>query len=60
MIATDFASSMTVPSVKEAMQMRIANVAISPLSIARRIAQAIEQPYYVDVGSIVLQPAAQD
>jgi len=60
MIATDFASSMTDPAVKEAMQKRIAHVAISPLSIARGIAYAIEQPDDVDVGSIVIRPTAQD
>ena len=60
MIATDFASSMTDPAVKEAIQKRIANVAISPVSIARGIAYAIEQPDDVDVGSIVIRPTAQD
>ena len=60
MIATDFASSMTDPAVKEAIQKRIANVAISPVPIARGIAYAIEQPDDVDVGSIVIRPTAQD
>ncbi len=60
MIATDFASSMTDPAVKEAMGKRTANVAIPPESIARGVAYAIEQPDDVDVGSIVIRPTAQD
>lgn len=60
MISTDFASSMTDPTVKEAMGKRIADVTIPPASIARGIAYAIEQPDDNDVGSIVIRPTAQD
>lgn len=60
MISTDFANSMTDPAIKEAMAKRTAEVAISPESIARGIAYAIEQPDDVDVGSIVIRPTAQD
>ncbi|QND44606.1 SDR family oxidoreductase (plasmid) [Rhizobium lusitanum] len=60
MISTDFASSITDPAVKSAIEERISNVAIPPASIARGIAYAIEQPDNVDVGSIVIRPTAQD
>ena len=60
MVATDFASSMTDPAVREAMAKRTAEVAIPPEAIARGIAFAIEQPDDVDVGSIVIRPTAQD
>ncbi|KQY26577.1 SDR family oxidoreductase [Rhizobium sp. Root483D2] len=60
MISTDFASSITDPAVKSAIEERISNVAIPPASIARGIAYAIEQPADVDVGSIVIRPTAQD
>jgi NADP-dependent 3-hydroxy acid dehydrogenase YdfG len=60
MIATNFGDSVTDPGVREAIGKRMANLAISPDSIARGIAYAIEQPADVDVGSIVIRPAAQD
>ena len=60
MISTDFANSMTDQIMKQAMAKRTANVAISPESIARGIAYAIEQPDDVDVGSIGIRPTAQD
>ncbi|SIR27980.1 SDR family oxidoreductase [Bosea sp. TND4EK4] len=59
MISTNFADSMTDPTVREAMAQRIGNIAISPDAIARGIAYAIEQPADVDVGSIVIRPTAQ-
>jgi NADP-dependent 3-hydroxy acid dehydrogenase YdfG len=60
MISTDFASSITDPAVKSAIEERASKVAIPPASIARGIAYAIEQPADVDVGSIVIRPTAQD
>ncbi|GLK71560.1 SDR family oxidoreductase [Ancylobacter dichloromethanicus] len=60
MISTDFASSITDPTVKAAIGERASNVAIPPASIARGIAYAMEQPADVDVGSIVIRPTAQD
>ena len=60
MISTDFASSITDPAVKSAIGERASSVAISPTSIARGIAYAIEQPADVDIGSIVIRPTAQD
>lgn len=59
MISTNFASSITDPTVKEAIGERVSKVAIPPSSIARGIAYAIEQPADVDVGSIVIRPTAQ-
>ena len=60
MIATDFANSITDPTVKDAIEKRMAALAIPPEAIARGIAYAIEQPDAVDVGSIVIRPTAQD
>lgn len=60
MIATNFVESITEPSIKDAMKLRSAAIAISPAAIAQGIAFAIEQPNDVDVGSIVIRPTAQD
>lgn len=60
MIATNFAESITEPSIKDAIKLRSAAIAIPPEAIARGIAFAIEQPNEVDVGSIVIRPTAQD
>jgi NADP-dependent 3-hydroxy acid dehydrogenase YdfG len=60
MIATNFGDSITDPAVAEAMGKRIGNVAIPPESVASSIAYAIEQPADVEIGSIVVRPAAQD
>ena len=60
MISTNFANSITDPTVKAAIGERASHVAIPPSAIARGIAYAIEQPADVDVGSIVIRPTAQD
>ncbi|WP_027055102.1 SDR family oxidoreductase [Mesorhizobium erdmanii] len=60
MISTNFGDSVTDPDVREALEQRLGKVAISPDSIARGVAYAIEQPADVDVGSIVIRPTAQD
>lgn len=60
MISTNFGESVTDPTVREAMDKRTANVAISPVSIAYGVAYAIEQPADVEIGSIVIRPTAQD
>lgn len=60
MIATDFTGSITDRTVKDALEKRMAALAISPEAIARAIAYVIEQPDDVDVGSIVVRPTAQD
>jgi NADP-dependent 3-hydroxy acid dehydrogenase YdfG len=59
-VATDFASSITDPTVKDSIEQRMAAVAMPPEAVARAIAYAIEQPDDVDVGSIVVRPTAQD
>ena len=58
-VATNFADSMTDAAVKEAIEKRLGDIAISPDAIARGILFAIEQPNDVDVGSIVIRPTAQ-
>ena len=60
MTATNLTDSMTDASVKDAIERRIAEMAIPPEAIARGIAFAIDQPAEVDVGSIVIRPTAQD
>ena len=60
MTATDIANSITDPTAKEAIEKRLAAIAIPPEAIARAIAYAIEQPDDVDVGSVVVRPTAQD
>lgn len=42
------------------MNKRKDEIAISPDAIARAIAFAIEQPDDVEIGSVVVRPAAQD
>ncbi|KQO75893.1 SDR family oxidoreductase [Rhizobium sp. Leaf262] len=53
-------SSVTELSAREAMNKRKDEIAISPDAIARAIAFAIEQPDDVEIGSVVVRPAAQD
>lgn len=53
-------SSVTDLSAREAMNKRKDEIAISPDAIARAIAFAIEQPDDVEIGSVVVRPAAQD
>ncbi len=61
LIDTSFADrSITNPDVKAAIRKRKEELAISPDAIARAVAFAIEQPDDVEVGSIVVRPAAQD
>jgi NADP-dependent 3-hydroxy acid dehydrogenase YdfG len=60
MIATDFSAATPDEGTREALQKRVADVAIAPEAIARGVAFAIEQPAEVDVGSIVIRPTAQD
>ena len=53
-------SSVTDLSAREVMNKRKDEIAISPDAIARAIAFAIEQPDDVEIGSVVVRPAAQD
>lgn len=58
-IQTGLADSMTNPDAKASTEKAMAEMAITPDSIARAIAFAIEQPAEVDVGDIVVRPTAQ-
>jgi NADP-dependent 3-hydroxy acid dehydrogenase YdfG len=58
-VHTDFADSMTDPTVKAQILATRDAMAIPPEAIARAIAFAIEQPDDVDVGEIVVRPTAQ-
>ncbi|QKC85304.1 SDR family oxidoreductase [Mesorhizobium sp. NZP2077] len=60
MISTNLTDSFTDTAVRDAMAVRIGEIAIPPAAIARGIAFAIDQPDDVDVGSIVIRPTAQD
>jgi NADP-dependent 3-hydroxy acid dehydrogenase YdfG len=58
-VHTDFAESMTNPTVKAQTLQARDKMAIPPDAIARGIAFAIEQPAEVDVNEIVIRPTAQ-
>lgn len=58
-VQTNLAESMTNPETKARIQNKMDGVALSPDAIARTVAFAIEQPADVDVGEIVVRPAAQ-
>jgi NADP-dependent 3-hydroxy acid dehydrogenase YdfG len=58
-VQTDFAESMTDPTVKAQIIATREKMAIPPDAIARAIAFAIEQPPNVDVNEIVVRPTAQ-
>jgi NADP-dependent 3-hydroxy acid dehydrogenase YdfG len=58
-IKTNFADSMTSPTMKAGITRSMEEMAITPDAIARAIAFAIEQPADVDVGDIVIRPTAQ-
>lgn len=58
-VHTDFAESMTNPTVKAQILQARDKIAIPPDAIARCIAFAIEQPAEVDVNEIVIRPTAQ-
>lgn len=60
-IDTTFAdATISDPEMRAAILKRKEALAISPVAIARAIAFAIEQPGDVEIGSIVVRPAAQD
>ncbi len=58
-IKTNFADSLTSPTVKAVITASMEEMAITPDAIGRAIAFAIEQPADVDVGDIVIRPTAQ-
>jgi NADP-dependent 3-hydroxy acid dehydrogenase YdfG len=59
MTSTNFAESVTDPTVRAELEQRRDVMAMSPEAVARAIAFAIEQPPDVDVGEIVVRPTAQ-
>lgn len=59
-VATDFVQSMTDPQVAAAIQARMDAIALEPEAVARAMVYAIEQPDHVDVGDLVIRPAAQN
>ncbi|MGV0817600.1 SDR family oxidoreductase [Martelella sp. AMO21009] len=59
MIATNFGDSITDRMTKQMITERLEAIAISPDAIAGGVLYALEQPFDVDVGSIVIRPTAQ-
>jgi len=59
MIATNFVDSITDQTSKQMITERLGANAISPDAIAGGVLYALEQPFDVDVGSIVIRPTAQ-
>jgi len=59
MVATNFGDSITDQPTKGMIAQQLGAIAIPPEAIARGILYAIEQPPEVEVGSIVIRPAAQ-
>jgi NADP-dependent 3-hydroxy acid dehydrogenase YdfG len=60
MTSTEFADSITDPTVRTQLEQRRDAIAMASDAVARAIAFAIEQPADVDVGEIVVRPTAQD
>jgi len=59
-VRTDFASSVSDPAVRRAIEERMRDIGLSPEAVARAIAFAIGQPPEVEVGDVVVRPTAQD
>ncbi len=59
-VQTDFVNNLKNQEMKAALLERMDNLGISPDAIASAVAFAIGQPANVDVGDIVIRPAAQD
>ena len=59
-VQTEFANNLKDLSMKAAVLDKMGSIAISPDAIARAVAFAIEQPADVELGDIVIRPAAQD
>lgn len=60
LVQTEMVSSMKDSDIKKAILSRANQIALSPDAIARAVAFAIEQPADVEIGDIVIRPAAQD
>ena len=58
-VQTDFASSISDPTMRNAIEKRMGEIGLSPDAIAQAIAFAINQPSEVEVGDIVIRSSAQ-
>ncbi|KPB00039.1 SDR family oxidoreductase [Ahrensia marina] len=59
-VQTEFASSIADETVRSAIEKRMGEIGLSADSIAQTVAFAINQPSDVEVGDIVIRPAAQN
>ena len=59
-LKTDFASGIKNQEIKTAIQKGMEQMAISPEAIANAVLYAISQPADVEVGDIIIRPAAQN
>jgi NADP-dependent 3-hydroxy acid dehydrogenase YdfG len=59
-VNTEFTDYIQDEAIKTALKEKVAEIAISPDSIANAVAYAISQPNHVDVGDIVIRPSVQD
>ncbi|GJG85897.1 oxidoreductase [Gemmatimonadetes bacterium T265] len=59
-VRTNLADSMRDPGTAAQVRDRMAAIGLPPEAVARAVAFAIEQPAEVDVGDVVVRPAAQD
>lgn len=59
-VQTEFVDNMKNETMRGMIKDKMATIAISPDAIARAVVYAIEQPSDVEVGDIVIRPAAQD
>ncbi|MBZ4192048.1 SDR family oxidoreductase [Niabella beijingensis] len=59
-VKTDFASNMKNEDMKTAIQKGMEQIAINPVAVANAVIYAISQPKDVEVGDIVIRPAAQN
>ena len=60
LVKTDFASAIKNEEIKTAVQNGMDQMAISPQAIANAVIYAISQPKDVEIGDIVIRPAAQN
>jgi len=58
-VQTNFASSMSDPDVRQAIEQRMGEIGLPPESVADAIAFVIAQPAAVEIGDITIRPTAQ-
>lgn len=58
-VRTELANSIKNPAMKDAISANMEQLAISPDAIAQAVSYALQQPADVEVGDIVIRPAAQ-